>query len=147
MSIKDMLNNDMKAALKAGEKERLSVIRMAKSAILYAEKEKLHELDDEEVIEVLFKEVKKRKNDINEYERLGKAEVVESLEREIAILSSYLPQQLTDEEVEEIVRQAIIEVGANSIKDMGKVMGTVMSKVKGRADGGLISNMVKMLLQ
>lgn len=147
MSIKDMLNSDMKAALKAGEKDRLSVIRMAKSAILYAEKEKLHELDDEEVIEVLFKEVKKRKNDINEYERLGKAEVVESLEREVAILSSYLPQQLTDEEVEEIVRQAIIEVGANSIKDMGKVMGTVMSKVKGRADGGLISNMVKKLLQ
>ncbi|WP_296971256.1 GatB/YqeY domain-containing protein [Tepidanaerobacter sp. EBM-38] len=147
MSIKDMLNSDMKAALKAGEKDRLSVIRMAKSAILYAEKEKLHELDDEEVIEVLFKEVKKRKNDINEYERLGKAEVVESLEREVTILSSYLPQQLTDEEVEEIVRQAIIEVGANSIKDMGKVMGTVMSKVKGRADGGLISNMVKKLLQ
>lgn len=147
MSIKDMLNSDMKAALKAGEKDRLSVIRMAKSAILYAEKEKLHELDDEEVIEVLFKEVKKRKNDINEYERLGKAEVVESLEREVAILSSYLPQQLTDEEVEEIVRQAIIEVGANSIKDMGKVMGTVMPKVKGRADGGLISDMVKKLLQ
>lgn len=142
-----MLNSDMKAALKAGEKDRLSVIRMAKSAILYAEKEKLHELDDEEVIEVLFKEVKKRKNDINEYERLGKTKVVESLEREVAILSSYLPQQLTDEEVEEIVRQAIIEVGANSIKDMGKVMGTVMSKVKGRADGGLISNMVKKLLQ
>lgn len=147
MSIKDMLNSDMKAALKAGEKDRLSVIRMAKSAILYAEKEKLHELDDEEVIEVLFKEVKKRKNDINEYERLGKAEVIESLEREVAILSSYLPQQLTDEEVEEIVRQAIIEVGANSIKDMGKVMGTVMPKVKGRADGGLISDMVKKLLQ
>lgn len=147
MSIKDMLNSDMKAALKAGEKDRLSVIRMAKSAILYAEKEKLHELDDEEVIEVLFKEVKKRKNDINEYERLGKAEVVESLEREVTILSSYLPQQLTDEEVEEIVRQAIIEVGANSIKDMGKVMGTVMPKVKGRADGGLISDMVKKLLQ
>lgn len=147
MSIKDMLNSDMKAALKAGEKDRLSVIRMAKSAILYAEKEKLHELDDEEVIEVLFKEVKKRKNDINEYERLGKTKVVESLEREVAILSSYLPQQLTDEEVEEIVRQAIIEVGANSIKDMGKVMGTVMSKVKGRADGSLVSETVKKFLQ
>ncbi|WP_213975195.1 GatB/YqeY domain-containing protein [Tepidanaerobacter acetatoxydans] len=147
MSIKDMLNNDMKAALKAGEKEKLSVIRMAKSAILYAEKEKLHELDDEEVIEVLFKEVKKRKNDINEYERLGKAEVVESLEREIAILSSYLPRQLTDEEVEEIVRQTIIEVGANSIKDMGKVMGTAMPKVKGRADGSLVSETVKKFLQ
>lgn len=147
MSIKDMLNQDMKAALKAGEKERLSVIRMAKSAILYAEKEKLHELDDEEVIEVLFKETKKRKNDIEEYKRLGKDEVVKSLEQEVAILSSYLPQQLTNEEVEEIIRQTIFGVGANSIKDMGKVMSAVMPKVKGRADGGFVSNLVKTLLQ
>ncbi|HHX23769.1 MAG TPA: GatB/YqeY domain-containing protein [Thermoanaerobacterales bacterium] len=147
MSIKDMLNQDMKASLKAGQKARLSVIRMAKSAILYAEKEKLHELDDEEIIEVLFKEVKKRKNDITEYERLGKTEIVENLKQEIDILSSYLPQQLTDKEVEELVRQTIFEVGANSIKDMGKVMGAIMPKVKGRADGSLISSMVKKLLQ
>jgi uncharacterized protein YqeY len=147
MSIKDMLNRDMKAALKAGEKDRLSVIRMAKSAILYAEKEKLHELDDEEVIEVLFKETKKRKNDMEEYERLGKMETVESLKQEVAILSSYLPQQLTDEEVEELVRQTIFEIGANSIKEMGKVMGAVMPKVKGRADGGVVSKLVKKLLQ
>jgi uncharacterized protein YqeY len=142
-----MLNQDMKASLKAGQKARLSVIRMAKSAILYAEKEKLHELDDEEIIEVLFKEVKKRKNDITEYERLGKTEIVENLKQEIDILSSYLPQQLTDKEVEELVRQTIFEVGANSIKDMGKVMGAIMPKVKGRADGSLISSMVKKLLQ
>lgn len=147
MSIKDMLNRDMKTALKAGEKNKLSVIRMAKSAILYAEKEKLHELDDEEIIEVLFRETKIRKKDIEEYKRLGKTETVESLEQEVAILSSYLPQQLTDEEVEELVRQTIFEVGANSIKDMGKVMGAIMPKVKGRADGSLISSMVKKLLQ
>ena len=143
MSVSDQLNQDMKAALKAGEKERLSVIRMAKSAILYAEKEKLHELDDDEIIEVLFRETKKRKKDIEEYERLGKTETVESLKKEIAILSSYLPQQLTDEEVEELVRQTIIEIGASSIKDMGKVMGAIMPKVKGRADGGLVSSLVK----
>jgi uncharacterized protein YqeY len=147
MSIKDMLNQDMKAALKAGEKGKLSVIRMAKSAILYAEKEKLHELDDEEVIEVLFKETKKRRNDIEEYKRLGKTETVESLNQEIAILSNYLPQQLTDEEVEELVRQTINEIGATGIKDMGKVMGVVMPKMKGRADGGLVSSFVKKLLQ
>ena len=147
MSIKDMLNNDMKAALKAGEKERLSVIRMAKSSILYVEKEKLHELDDDEVIEVLFREVNKRKNDIREYERLGKMETVEGLQREIDTLNTYLPQQLTEEEVEEIVRQTISEVGANSIKDMGKVMGAVMQKAKGRADGHITSAMVKKLLQ
>jgi uncharacterized protein YqeY len=137
----------MKTALKAGEKNKLSVIRMAKSAILYAEKEKLHELDDEEIIEVLFRETKIRKKDIEEYKRLGKTETVESLEQEVAILSSYLPQQLTDEEVEELVRQTIFEVGANSIKDMGKVMGAVMPKVKGRADGRLVSKLAKNLLQ
>ena len=147
MSIKDMLNQDMKAALKAGEKDRLSVIRMAKSAILYAEKEKLHELNDEEVIEVLFKEVKKRKQDIEEYRRLGKEEVAKSLEQEVAILSSYLPQPLTQEELEEIVRQTITEVGANGLKDMGKVMGAIMPKIKGRADGGLVNSLVKKFLQ
>ncbi|HHY42641.1 MAG TPA: GatB/YqeY domain-containing protein [Thermoanaerobacterales bacterium] len=147
MSIKDMLNQDMKAALKAGEKDRLSVIRMAKSAILYAEKEKLHELNDEEVIEVLAREVKKRKQNIEEYRRLGKEEVAKSLEQEVEILSGYLPQQLTKEELVQIVRETISEVGANSIKDMGKVMGAVMPKIKGRADGSLVSNLVKELLQ
>jgi uncharacterized protein YqeY len=147
MSIKDMLNQDMKAALKAGEKDRLSVIRMAKSAILYAEKEKLHELNDEEIIGVLFREVKKRKQDMEEYRRLGKEEVAKSLEQEIAILSGYLPQPLTQEELEEIIRQTISEVGANGMKDMGKVIGAVMPKVKGRADGSQVSSLVKKLLQ
>jgi len=147
MSIKDMLNQDMKTALKAGEKDRLSVIRMAKSAILYAEKEKLHELNDEEVIEVLFREVKKRKQDMEEYRRLGREDVAKSLEQEVAILSSYLPQPLTQEELEEIVRQTITEVGANGLKDMGKVMGAIMPKIKGRADGGLVNSLVKKFLQ
>jgi hypothetical protein len=137
----------MKIALKEGQKERLSVIRMAKSAILYAEKERMHELDDGEIIEVLSREVKKRKDDMAEYERLGKKDVAESLGREIDILLSYLPQQLTDDEVEEIVRQTIFEIGANSLKDMGKVMNVVMPKVKGRADGRVVNTIVKKLLQ
>jgi len=147
MSIKDMLNEDMKAALKAGEKERLSVIRMAKSAIVYAEKEKLHQLNDEEIIEVLFREVKKRKQDIEEYRRLGKEEVAKSLEQEVAILYSYLPQPLSTEELVNIIRQTISEVGAKDLKDMGKVMSAIMPKVKGRADGSLVNSLVKKLLQ
>jgi len=147
MSIKEVLNQDMKAALKSGDKEKLSVIRMAKSAIVYAEKEKLHELDDEEIIEVLSREIKKRKDSMDQYERLGKQEMAESLRREIDILFSYLPQQLTDDEVEEIVRQSIIEIGANSIKDLGKVMNAVMPKVKGRADGRVVNAIAKKLLQ
>ena len=147
MSIKDMLNRDMKTALKAGEKERLSVIRMAKSAILYVEKEKLHDLNDDEVIEVLFREVKKRKNDIKEYERLGRMDIVEDLKKEVDILNTYLPQQLTEKEVEEIVRQTILDLEVTSLKDMGKIMGTIMPKVKGRADGHIISAAVKKLLK
>lgn len=147
MSIKDMLNRDMKAALKQGEKQRLSVIRMARSAVLYAEKDRLHELDDEEVIEVLSREVKRRKDEMNEYERLGRSDIARDLKYEIEVLLSYLPQQLSDDEAEEIVRQTIFEVGANSIKDIGKVMSAVMPKVKGRADGKVISTLVKKLLQ
>ena len=147
MSIKDVLNRDMKLALKEGRKAKLSTIRMARSAILYAEKAKLRELDEDEVIEVLFREVKTRKNDAAEYERLGKMDVAEDLQREIEVLQSYLPQMLTADEVEEIVRQSIVEVGANSVKDLGKVMGAVMPKVKGRADGGIVNTLAKKLLQ
>lgn len=147
MSIKDVLNQDMKAALKEGDKDRLSVIRMARSAILYAEKERLHELDDGEVIEVLSREVKKLKDDRDEFERLGRTEQAQKLGQEIDILMSYLPQQLTDDEVEEIVRQTIFEVGANSAKDMGRVMSAIMPKIKGRADGRVVNALVKKLLQ
>ncbi|MCR4429846.1 MAG: GatB/YqeY domain-containing protein [Tepidanaerobacteraceae bacterium] len=147
MSIKDVLNQDMKAALKEGDKDRLSVIRMARSAILYAEKERLHELDDGEVIEVISREVKKLKDDKDEFERLGRTEQAQKLGQEIDILMSYLPQQLTDDEVEEIVRQTIFEVGANSAKDMGRVMSAIMPKIKGRADGRVVNALVKKLLQ
>jgi uncharacterized protein YqeY len=147
MSIKDMLNQDMKNALKQKDKQRLSVIRMVKSAILYEEKEKLHELDDGEVIEVLSRELKKRKEAKAEYEKLGKEDVAKELGQEIDILLSYLPQQLTEDEVEEIVRQTVFEVGANSIKDMGMVMSAVMPKVKGRTDGKVVNQIVKKLLQ
>jgi uncharacterized protein YqeY len=147
MSIKDMLNQDMKTALKQREKERLSVIRMAKSAILYEEKDRLHELDDDEVIEVLSREVKKRKDSMAEYKKLQKNDVVEELRQEISILMKYLPEQMSEDEVEEIVRETISEVGAVSMKDMGTVMSKVMPKVKGRADGRLVSSITKKLLQ
>lgn len=147
MSIKDMLTRDMKLALKQGEKGKLSTIRMARSAILYAEKAKGKELDEDEIIEVLFREAKIRKNDAAEYERLGKMDVAEELQKEVEILQSYLPQMLTADEIEDILRQTIAEVGANSPKDLGKVMGAVMPKLKGRADGKLVSNLAYKLLQ
>ncbi|MGB9839233.1 GatB/YqeY domain-containing protein [Thermovenabulum sp.] len=146
MSIKDVLTEDMKRALKEGEKEKLSVIRMARAAILNEEKDRLHELDDSEVIEVLSREVKKLRENKEEYERLNRPDVAAQLEREIDILLSYLPQQLTEEEIEEIARQVIYEIGANSIKDMGRVMTAIMPKVKGRADGRVVNQIVKKLL-
>lgn len=147
MSIKDVLTEDMKRALKEGEKEKLSVIRMARAAILNEEKNRLHELDDSEVIEVLSREVKKLRENKEEYERLNRPDVAAQLEREIDILLSYLPQQLTEEEIEEIARQVIYEIGANSIKDMGRVMTAIMPKVKGRADGRVVNQIVKKLLE
>ncbi|KYO65166.1 GatB/YqeY domain-containing protein [Thermovenabulum gondwanense] len=147
MSIKDVLTEDMKRALKEGEKEKLSVIRMARAAILNEEKNRLHELDDGEVIEVLSREVKKLRENKEEYERLNRPDVAAQLEREIDILLSYLPQQLTEEEIEEIARQVIYETGANSVKDMGRVMTAIMPKVKGRADGRVVNQIVKKLLE
>jgi len=147
LSIKDVLNEDMKRALKQGEKEKLSVIRMARAAIINEEKNRMHELDDNEVIEVLSREVKKLKENKEEYERLNRPDAAAQLEREIEILLSYLPQQLTEEEIEEIARQIIYEIGANSIKDMGKVMNAIMPKVKGRADGRVVNQIVKKLLE
>jgi len=147
LSIKDVLTEDMKRALKEGEKEKLSVIRMARAAILNEEKNRLHELDDGEVIEVLSREVKKLRENKEEYERLNRPDVAAQLEREIDILLSYLPQQLTEEEIEEIARQVIYETGANSVKDMGRVMTAIMPKVKGRADGRVVNQIVKKLLE
>ncbi|MCG0274757.1 MAG: GatB/YqeY domain-containing protein [Thermosediminibacteraceae bacterium] len=147
MSIKERLNEDLKKALKEGEKQRLSVIRMAKAAIINEEKNRMHELNDDEVIEVLSREVKKRREAKEEYERLGRRDAAEELEREIKILQEYLPLQLTEEELEKIVRETIEEIGANSLKDMGKVMSTVLPRVKGRADGRTVNAIVKRLLQ
>ena len=96
-------------------------------------KDRLHELDDDEVIEVLSREVKKRKDSMAEYKKLQKNDVVEELRQEISILMKYLPEQMSEDEVEEIVRETISEVGAVSMKDMGTVMSKVMPKVKGRA--------------
>lgn len=120
---------------------------MAKSAVLYAEKERCHELDDEEVIDIISREVKKRRDDKAEYERLGRNDIAEDLAYEIDILLGYLPQQLSVEEIEQIVRQTITEVGANSLKDMGRVMKTVVPKVRGRADGKIVNTIAKKLLE
>lgn len=146
MSLKERLQEDWKVAVKAREKFKADTISMAKAAVLHVEKTDAVKLDDEQIIEILAKEVKKRREAIIDFEKGKRQDLVDSTNAEIEILLGYLPQQLTEEEIFEIVRQAANEVGANSIKDMGKVMAAVTPRFKGRADGKLVSQIVKELL-
>jgi len=137
------LNEDMKAAMKAKEKERLQTIRMLKSAVQNEELSKQEELTEEEEITVLSREKKQRMDSLKEFKDAGRDDLVENLEFEINIVDEFLPEQLSEEEVEEIVDQAIENTNASSMQDMGKVMGAVMPKVKGKADGNLVKDIVK----
>ncbi|AYD40979.1 GatB/YqeY domain-containing protein [Clostridium fermenticellae] len=146
MSLKERLQEDWKQALKAKNKFKANTISMARSAILIAEKSGEGTLDDEKVIEILSKEVKQRRESILEFEKGNRQDLVDTAKAEIEILLDYLPQQLSEEEISGIVRQAVDEVGANDIKSMGKVMAVVVPKTKGRADGKLVSQIVKQYL-
>ncbi|MBC9785042.1 GatB/YqeY domain-containing protein [Heliobacillus mobilis] len=145
MSLKERLMEDMKQAMKDKEagKFRLSVIRMARSAIQKAEIDKRRDLTDEELLEVLAREVKQRRDSMVEYEKAGRTDAIDALKQEIDILTAYLPQQLSEEEVRALVREAMAVTGAQGPRDIGKVMGVLMPKVKGRADGKLVNQIVK----
>ncbi|HHY76901.1 MAG TPA: GatB/YqeY domain-containing protein [Clostridiales bacterium] len=143
MSLKQVLLDDLKTAMKEKDNIRKNVITMVRAGILQIEKDKKIELDDEGVLEVIAKAVKQRKDSLPEYEKSNRPDLVENLKREIDILMSYLPQQLSEDELDNIVTQTIYEVGAQSAKDMGQVMKALMPKVKGRADGRLVNELVK----
>ncbi|HEX3033025.1 MAG TPA: GatB/YqeY domain-containing protein [Bacillota bacterium] len=149
MNLKDRLVADMKEAMKAREegKLRLSVIRMARAAIKNAEIDKQKELSDAEVLDVLVREVKMRRDAIEEYARADRPETVAQLNEEINILMGYLPEQLSEEAVRQLVQEAVQATGAQGAKEMGKVMGYLMPKVKGRADGKLVNQLVKEALE
>src|SRR5690625_480428 len=143
MSILDQLNEDMKAAMKAKEKERLSTIRMIKAAIQNEEIDKGRELTPDEEIAIVSREKKQRMDSYEEFEKAGRGDLITNLEKELEIVTEYLPEQLSDDEVREIVKVTIEEVGAESMQDMGKVMTTIMLKVSGAADGSKINQLVK----
>ncbi|MHC1715656.1 MAG: GatB/YqeY domain-containing protein [Acidaminococcaceae bacterium] len=149
MSIKDLLTEDMKQAMKDKEsgKLRLSVIRMARANIKNIEIDEKRELNDDEVLAVLVKEVKMRQDSLEEFAKAGRDELVEQAKQEIAILRKYLPEQLSDEELRALVEEAVAETGAAGPKDMGKVMAALMPKTRGRADGKRINTMVRELLK
>ncbi len=148
MTLRDRLTEDMKQAMKDKEagKLRLSVIRMVRSAAKYLEIDRGKELDDAELVDVVAKEVKMRKDSLEEFRKADRPETLATLEQEIAILMDYLPAQMSEAEVRELVKQAVAEAQAVSPKEMGKVMAILMPKVKGRADGKLVNSLVKEML-
>ena len=139
----DRIKNDMIKAMKEQDKFRLSVIRMIKASVDKERIDKKIEITDEVVIDVLAKELKTREESRLEFSRAGRTDLVESLDKEIAIIKEYLPEPLTDEEVDEIISDAFMETEASSIKDMGKVMKVVTPKVKGRCDMKEVSSKIK----
>jgi uncharacterized protein YqeY len=147
MSLKNDLNDALKAAMKAKNELEKMTLRGALAAIKQIEVDEQTELEDPDILGVLQKEVKSRKESIADAEKAGRDDLIATANDEIAILERFLPQALTPEELEAIVKETIAEVGAASMADMGKVMGAIMPKVKGRADGGQVNQLVRQLLQ
>lgn len=141
--MKDELLQDLKEAMKNKDTLRKDTITMLRAAILQVEKDSQKVLGDNEICTIVAKEVKKRKESVKEYEDAGREDIAENLKREVEILSKYLPEQLTQEEIEKLVDEAVIESGATSPRDMGKVMSILRPKTAGKADGKLVSDIVK----
>ncbi|MBN1465304.1 GatB/YqeY domain-containing protein [candidate division KSB1 bacterium] len=146
MSLFEQLTEDMKSALKAGEKERLSTIRLLRGYIKNESIEKRRELTEAEEIAVLLSAAKKRKESIQAYGDAGRAELVAKESAELAVIQSYLPQPLSPEEIEKIIEAAIAEAHASSLHDLGKVMPIAIKMVGGRADGREINAIVRQKL-
>lgn len=146
MSLSQRLNEDMKAAMKAKDKQRLATIRMLLAAIKNREIELRRPLEDQDVLDVLGRELKQRRESLQEFEKAGRDDLVRMVSAEIEIIAGYLPQPLTEEELEALVRQTAQEIGATTKADMGRLMGALMPKVKGRADGKLVNQLAQRIL-
>jgi uncharacterized protein YqeY len=146
MTLKERVTEDMKAAMRAGEKERLGTIRLLQAAIKQREVDERITLDDAQVLAVIEKMVKQRKESIAQFEQGGRADLAAKEQAEIVLLQAYLPAQLSEAEVDALIKEAIASTGAASIKDMGKVMGVVKAKAAGRADMGAVSARIKVAL-
>ncbi|MCK0471573.1 GatB/YqeY domain-containing protein [Halalkalibacter sp. APA_J-10(15)] len=143
MNLLEQLNQDMKTAMKNKEKDKLSVIRMVKSSLQNEQIKLGRELTDDDSLTVLNRELKQRKDSLHEFEKADREDLAVKLRAEISILEAYMPEQLSEDELSTIVKDTIAEVGASSKADMGKVMGAIMPKVKGKADGGLVNRLVQ----
>ena len=143
MSLKGQIQDDMKTAMKAGDKDRLKVVRLIWAAIRQVEIDKRIELDDAAVLGVLNKMVKQRRDSVTQFAAGGRNDLADIESAEIVVLETYLPEQMSDTELDQLIEQAIAASGAESIRDMGKVMGQVKTKAEGRADMGAVSARVK----
>ncbi len=141
--LKEKLLQDLKECMKEKNTVRKNVIQMVRASILQVEKDKQIEVNDDQILEIIAKESKKRKDSLADYEKSGREELIEQIKEEIEILAEYLPKPLTKEELEEIISSAIADTGATNIKDMGKVMKEVKQRVGTRADGKTINEIVK----
>lgn len=146
MSLKERITEDMKASMRSGDKERLAGIRLVLAAIKQREVDERIQLDDTQVLAVLDKMIKQRRESITQFEAGARPDLVAKESAELAVLQGYLPAQLADSEVESLIRAAIAGTGAASMKDMGKVMAAVKPQVQGRTDMGALSVRIKALL-
>ncbi len=143
MTLKAQVSEDMKTAMKSGDKDRLKVVRLILAAIQQIEVDQRTELDDSGVLSVMDKMLKQRRDSVSQFEKGGRQDLADIELAEISVLQNYLPEQLSEAELADIIEQAIKDSGAESIRDMGKVMGQVKSKAAGRADMGVVGARVK----
>lgn len=143
MSLKQKLQEDLKASMKNKDTVRKSVVTLIRASIKQYEVDNRVELDEEGIIDIISKQLKQRRDGLIEFKKANREDLASETEAEIEVLKEYLPRQLSEEELNEIIKHTISEVGATSIKDMGKIMSAMMPKVKGRADGKLINELVK----
>ena len=143
MSLKGKITDDMKSAMKAGEKDRLKAVRLILAAIKQIEVDQRTELDDAAVLSVLDKMVKQRRDSVEQFKKGGRDDLVDIELAEIAVIETYLPEQLSNDELDDLIDAVISATGAESIRDMGKVMGQIKSKAAGRADMGAVGANVK----
>ncbi len=148
MSLKEQLFNDLKTAMKEKDTIRKEVIQIVRAGVLQIEKDKkIDNLDDDSVLSVISKEIKKINDVMPDFEKAQRQDLIDEANKKIELLKAYLPEQLSEAEIEEIVAETIKSVGAVSVRDMGKVMGAVTAKTKGKADNKLVSDVVKKMLQ
>jgi len=147
MSLKERLMEDLKISMKNRDRTRKNVVTMIRAAIKQKEVDERVELDDDDIIDIISKQVKQKRDAVEDFKKGQREDLIELTEKEIEILLEYLPLQLTEAEIEDIVKATIKEIGATSIKEIGKIMSNVLPKVKGRADGSMVNKIARKYLK